>query len=60
MMTVHGEARQPGLALAASRAQFGVESFKTEPSSLSLVSFKPHDSHECKYRDLGYFLALEL
>ncbi|PRQ41628.1 putative protein O-GlcNAc transferase [Rosa chinensis] len=44
MMTVHGEARLP--QAVASRAQFGVESFKPEPSSLSLVSFKPPDSHE--------------
>ncbi|KAM1223165.1 hypothetical protein TB2_010465 [Malus domestica] len=47
MITVQGEARQPPAVVGASRAHFGAardDSFgiKPEPSSLSLVSFKPH------------------
>ncbi|KAM1468639.1 hypothetical protein ACFX2I_033577 [Malus domestica] len=54
MITVKGEARQPAAVVGASRAHFGVArddtfGIKPEPSSLSLVSFKPH--HEAREVD---------
>lgn len=62
MITVQGEARQPPAVVGASRAHFGAardDSFgiKPEPSSLSLVSFKPHhDGREGSIFLIQFFL----